>query len=99
MSSETGENEMDAVSDSSDRLRPGIRSIHCWHTEKRFSKFAFRRGDYASMDLGPFLEMKSNEDYTTVVAVSSARLSDEEYARVTGSSAIMSARAWIRRLP
>jgi hypothetical protein len=82
--------QMDFLSTS---IRPinttSIKHVHCWHTDKMFSKFMFGMGKYDGMDFTPQANMTTIRDYITVVAISSLRVgpvglgklaSDENFA-------------------
>ena len=49
-----GQNLLDqsTTDDSLQYIQQGIRlNLHCWHTDKRFSKFAFKLGQYNRSEL------------------------------------------------
>jgi hypothetical protein len=40
---------------TTDYVQKGIRlNLHCWHTDERFSKFAFKLGQYSQSELDKY---------------------------------------------
>ena len=68
-----------SVAKTSDR---SIKHVHCWHTDDMFSKFQFGLGKYDDMDFTDREEMATVQDYVSLTAMSSIRLSDEELSRL-----------------
>ena len=49
-------------------MRP--QNVHCWHTEKMFSKFQFGQGNYDEVDFTNRTAMSTVRDYVALTAVS-----------------------------
>ena len=77
-----------------------IKSAHCWHTDKLFSKFQFGAGIYDNQDFSNLSSMSNTRDYITCVAISSIRLSDEELKQLAKNHSLAGeARNWQRLTP
>jgi hypothetical protein len=51
---------------SPEYIRNGIRlNLHCWHTDERFSKFAFKLGRYNQTDLEKYRNDKTAQAYVS----------------------------------
>ena len=94
---EEDEYRMDFFSDSSDPLTSKVKHIHSWHTEKRFSKFQFQAGAYKDIDLTEFMDMSTARDYATVIAVSSKRMVNNEFAFIIQNHEQIKNGSWIKR--
>jgi hypothetical protein len=97
--SDSGTAELDYQSTLTETMSDSVKHIHCWHTDNMFSKFAFQSGKYNDLDLGSYLGMKSSRDYSTVIAVSSSRLSVPEIASIFSNRTAMSQKLWLRTKP
>ena len=77
-----------------------IKSAHCWHTDKLFSKFQFGVGFYDNQDFSNLSSMSNTRDYITAVAISSIRLSNEELIQLAKNHSLAGeARNWQRLTP
>ena len=94
--SHEGEFMMDYGSDNSAALSLNVKHIHCWHSDKRFSKFGFESGLYKDLDLSEFVNMTSSRDYATLIAVTSTRLSDQEYRLLLQNQKNFKSTAWYK---
>jgi uncharacterized protein YllA (UPF0747 family) len=51
---------------STQYVQQGIRlNLHCWHTDERFSKFAFKLGHYNQTDLEKFRNDTTAQAYVS----------------------------------
>ncbi len=96
MSTVEGVVELDYGSDISTPLRKSVKHLHCWHSDKQFSKFAFTMGAYKTLNLTSSLAMQTPKDYASVIAISMSRLSTEEFKTVTASHELMKNGSWVR---
>ena len=96
--SKAGVAQMDFGATSTDLLSNSIKHIHCWHTEEFFSKFAFTRGDYSSLDLKDYVNMNSSKSYASTIAISSDRLTPIEMKTYISNQTLMKENRWIRQL-
>ena len=88
--------EMDYGSDAGGELRPSVKHLHCWHTDRFFSKFAFAMGKYDKMDLNEHDNMKTPPAYSAVIALSAVRMSTEEFKSITQDPERMRNNEWKR---
>lgn len=98
---DTTTGEMDARSEDSSvsPIPSKVKHIHCWHTDKFFSKFKFQNGSYRSMDLTSHKDMRTMSDYAGTIAISSDRLTPEEISKYVSNTEDMRNKAWVRTLP
>jgi hypothetical protein len=88
--------EMDYGSDATGELRPSVKHLHCWHTDRFFSKFAFAMGKYDAMDLTDQAEMNTPSSYSAVIALSAVRLTVPEFKAITSDKTRMKNGDWKR---
>jgi hypothetical protein len=88
--------EMDLASDTDGELRPSVKHIHCWHTERFFSKLAFAAGTYDSMDLHEHDHMSNPAAFSAVIALSAVRMTTEEFKSITHDPERMRNNDWKR---
>ncbi|CAF1496172.1 unnamed protein product, partial [Rotaria sordida] len=55
-------------------------NLHCWHTDERFSKFAFKDGEYNRTELKQYKDDKSAQAYAMRMALESKYMTLEEMA-------------------
>ena len=79
---EPGVVEMDYGADAPGELKDSVKHIHCWHSERFFSKFAFANGNYNSMNLTNHSRMDSPASYAAVIALSAVRMSKQELSTI-----------------
>ena len=73
-----------------------VLHIHCWQNDMIFSKYQFQAGKYKDMDLGNYTQMISAADLSVTIAVSSDRMTLNDYATITRDPVKMKNREWIR---
>ncbi|CAF1077399.1 unnamed protein product [Adineta steineri] len=66
---------------STDYVQKGtLLNLHCWHTDERFSKFAFKMGHYNQTDLQKFKNDTTAQAYAMRMALESKYMTLEELA-------------------
>ena len=73
--------------------------IHVFHGDNLFSKFAFDAGKYKDMNLTDYMNMNSSLSYATTIAISSDRLTLEEFKVYISDPLAIKEKAWIRQFP
>ena len=77
----------------------GVKHIHCWQADTRFSKAARLLGDYKFIDLTPFKHIETIRDYATVIAVSADRLKNKQLSKLVKSGVSYRDKSWMRLRP
>ncbi|CAF3740625.1 unnamed protein product [Rotaria sordida] len=78
-----GENLLDQSSTDNtvEYITQGTRlNLHCWHTDERFSKFAFKAGQYNRSELEKYKNDKTAQAYAMRMALESKYMTLEEIA-------------------
>ena len=91
--------ELDAKADLSTNLRDTVKHIHCWHTERFFSKFKYQRGAYEGLDMTPYAAMRTLQAYAGVIAISVDRMTLAELKAYIDNPSDMRSGKWKRLLP
>ncbi|KAF4676371.1 hypothetical protein FOL47_006285 [Perkinsus chesapeaki] len=96
-----GFGNLDEFSHSDERASTDrIKHVHCWQTEGIFAKLAHKRGMYDNMDLTQYANMTTVKEFSLVLAVSSIRLTNTDWARLSSSpSALVDPSSWFRPVP
>jgi len=92
----SGNAELDYQSTLTETLSNRVKHIHCWHTDKMFSKFAFQSGKYDALDLSPYLDMSNARDLSTVIAVTSSRLTPHEISSIFNNKTALTDKLWLK---
>ncbi|CAF1083831.1 unnamed protein product [Rotaria sp. Silwood1] len=68
-------------------VQQGIRlNLHCWHTDNRFSKFAFKLGHYKQSELEKYRNDTTAQAYAMRMALESKYMTLEQMAKLVGST-------------
>jgi hypothetical protein len=70
--------------------------LHCFQGREVFSKMSFHDGFYANLDITRYTAMDTSQSYSTVLAVSSARLSISQISAYVSDKAAMERCDWKR---
>ena len=88
---------LDHYSSDNETMTDSVLHLHCWHTDAPYyAKHKFQTGAYKDLDLAPFIAMDSPMSYATTIAISSDRLSSEEFSRIVHSPSSIKNESWIR---